>query len=147
VDTLTKEARSVLMGRIKGKNTATEMAVRSALHRLGFRFRLHGRGLPGTPDLVLRRHRTVVFVHGCFWHRHGCPMTSTPKTRPEFWQQKFEANLARDARTTAALQALGWRVVVVWECELRDVVRLEKRLAKVFETGSTSGTPARKLKR
>jgi DNA mismatch endonuclease (patch repair protein) len=74
-------------------------------------------------------------------------MTSTPKTRPEFWQQKFEANLARDARTTAALQALGWRVVVVWECELRDVVRLEKRLAKVFETGSTSGTPARKLKR
>ena len=107
------------MARIRGKDTKPEVAVRSALHRAGFRFRLYARGLPGRPDIVLPRHGVVIFVHGCFWHRHGCSLSSEPATRRRFWQAKFDANVARDRRNARALRALGWRVLTVGECALR----------------------------
>jgi len=132
VDPLTPVERSRLMSRIRRKGTKPEVIVRSVLHRMGLRFRLHDRSLPGTPDIVLPRHGTVVFVHGCFWHRHGCASTTTPKTRTEFWLRKFSANQARDAITESEVEALGWRVVLVWECETRDLVELAQRLMRVF---------------
>ncbi|MFZ9916491.1 MAG: very short patch repair endonuclease [Phycisphaerales bacterium] len=128
-DTLTKAERSALMSRIRGKDTKPEVFVRSALHRAGFRFRLHGAALPGRPDIVLPRHRTVVFVHGCFWHRHGCRLSSEPATRRAFWREKFARNRARDQRTARALRKLGWRVVTVWECSLRTTDRRERAIA------------------
>lgn len=129
VDRLTAERRSALMKSVRQKNTTPEMAVRRALHALGYRFRLHRKDLPGTPDIVLPRHRTVVFVHGCFWHRHpGCRLTTTPSNNSEYWRLKFEGNVARDSRKDAALRDLGWRVVTVWECETRDPSVLSERL-------------------
>jgi DNA mismatch endonuclease, patch repair protein len=119
------------MARIRGKDTAPERAVRSLVHGLGYRFRLHGRDLPGRPDLVLPRLATVIFVHGCFWHRHqGCRFTTTPSTRARFWQDKFSRNVARDRRTAAALRRLGWSVITVWECQLRRPDRLRARLQR-----------------
>lgn len=106
-----------MMSRIKGANTRPERLVRSYLHGLGLRFRLHEKNLPGKPDLVFAKYRAVVFVHGCFWHRHGCRKTYMPKTRPEFWAGKFEGNVRRDARAIQQLREMGWRVFVVWECE------------------------------
>src|SRR5450631_68630 len=107
------------MGRIRGRNTNPELIVRSLLHSLGFRFRLHSRTLPGRPDIVLARHQTVVLVHGCFWHRHpGCRYCYVPKTRKAFWQTKFDSNIDRDKRTKRELVRLGWTVVTVWECQL-----------------------------
>ena len=131
-DTLTKAERSALMARVRGKNTKPEVFVRSALHRAGFRFRLHGRTLPGRPDIVLARHRTVVFVHGCFWHRHGCALSSTPTTRRSFWLEKFKRNRARDQRAARALRRLGWRVLTVWECSLRTAARRENAVARLL---------------
>jgi len=126
-DLLTPTARSALMSRIRGADTKPELAVRSLLHRMGYRFRLHRRDLPGTPDIVLPRHATVAFVHGCFWHRHkDCKGATTPKTRRKFWRDKFDARNRRD------LRKLGWRPVVVWECELRKPERLERRLARLL---------------
>ena len=105
------------MQTVRGRNTGPEIAVRRFLHRAGYRFRLHMSSLPGSPDLVLKRYRTVIFVHGCFWHRHpGCRGTTTPKTRHSFWEAKFEANIKRDTAAIEALEALGWRITVVWEC-------------------------------
>ena len=118
VDTVT---RSRMMASIRGRNTRPEVALRSALHRLGLRFRLHREGLPGRPDIVLLRHRAVVFVHGCFWHRHpGCRLAYDPRSREDFWQAKFAGTVARDARQREALLAEGWRVATVWECALRE---------------------------
>lgn len=112
--------RSRMMAGIRGRNTRPEMRLRGALHALGLRYRLHARKLPGRPDLVFPRFRAVVFVHGCFWHRHaGCRLTTTPATNAVFWQTKFDGNVERDARNVAALKAAGWRVAVVWECCLR----------------------------
>ena len=133
-DTLSKEKRSWNMSRIRSRDTGPERIVRSVLHRLGFRFRLEGRKLPSRPDVVLPKHGVVVFVHGCFWHRHsGCRFAYTPKSRINFWATKFEANVARDRRSSRALRALGWRVVTVWECQTADVDRLaswlERRLS------------------
>lgn len=109
------------MASIRGRNTAPEVALRSAIHRLGLRFRLHCAGLPGRPDVVLPRHRAVVFVHGCFWHRHpGCRLAYSPGSRVDFWQAKFAGTVERDARQRAALLGNGWRVVTVWECALRE---------------------------
>ena len=109
-----------MMAGIGGKNTKPEVRLRSALHATGLRYRLHARKLPGRPDLVFPRFRAVVFVHGCFWHRHtDCRLTTTPATNPTFWQTKFDDNVERDARNIAALRAAGWRVAVVWECCLR----------------------------
>lgn len=112
-------ARSRNMAAIRGKDTKPEMLVRSWVHRRGFRFRLHAKGMPGSPDLVLARHRTVVFVHGCFWHSHGCSNSVVPQTRREFWVEKLGRNVARDAKNFRELTELGWRVFVVWECDLR----------------------------
>jgi DNA mismatch endonuclease (patch repair protein) len=128
-DRLSPEQRSWNMSRIRGKDTGPERAVRSLLHRLGYRFRLHSRVLPGKPDIVLRRYRTVIFVHGCFWHRHrNCRFAYSPKTRQAFWAAKFRDNQRRDARLQEGLKSAGWRVLIVWECELRKEARLRKRL-------------------
>lgn len=110
--------RSALMRKVRGKHSTPEMIVRSALHRAGFRFRLHVKDLPGSPDVVLPSRRAAIFVHGCFWHRHpGCRAASTPKTRTAFWEEKFTRNVARDQRHLAALERAGWKVWTVWECE------------------------------
>lgn len=120
-DSLPPAQRSWLMSRVRGKDTKPELSVRRIAHSLGLRFRLHRRDLPGKPDLVFPKYRLAIFVHGCFWHRHsGCKLASTPKTRTEFWEGKFAANEARDAASIAGLEALDWRVLVIWECETRS---------------------------
>lgn len=130
-DIISPERRSALMSRIRGKDTGIEVLVRTGLHRLGLRYRLGGAGLPGRPDIVLPKHRSVVFVHGCFWHGHACPLFRLPKTRTEFWQAKVDANRLRDARNVADLEASGWRALVVWECQLRG--RNEDEITEVIE--------------
>ncbi len=132
-DRLTREQRSLLMASIRGKDTRPELLVRSVLHRMGFRFRLHRRDLPGKPDVMLPRWRTVLFVHGCFWHQHsGCKGATTPRSRAEFWREKFARNAERDARVIAQLRDLGWRVEVVWECETRKPDLLAERLYELL---------------
>ncbi|MEP7339685.1 MAG: DNA mismatch endonuclease Vsr [Acidobacteriota bacterium] len=132
-DVFTKAKRSEVMSRIRSRNTGPERAVRSMLHRMGYRFRLHGTGLPGKPDIVLPRYRTTIFVHGCFWHRHkGCQFCYMPKSRVEFWLAKFESNVQRDRKVKKLLKKLGWHVLTVWECELRSPDRLSKRLDKAL---------------
>ena len=132
-DVLTPAQRRLNMSRIRGKDTKPELLLRRGLHARGFRFRLHRRDLPGCPDLVFPRFHAVVFVHGCFWHGHGCPMFKSPTTRPEFWAAKIEGNRARDLRVGEDLEAAGWRTLVVWECTLRGPKRLpiEQVLARV----------------
>ena len=120
------------MSRIGSKNTAPELIVRRMLHAMGYRFRLHRKDLPGTPDIVLPASRTVVFVHGCFWHAHGCKIGRPPKTRPEFWGPKLERNRERDLESEAALRAAGWRVETVWQCETRELDTLTDRLARTL---------------
>ncbi len=136
MDIVSPEVRSQMMAGIRGKDTRPELVVRSMVHRMGLRFRLHWKGLPGRPDLVLAKHRTVILVHGCFWHRHTCGLAATPKTRPEFWAAKFETNVRRDAVNKLALKQLGWRVIEVWECEVRDLEGLRQRLHKELIRGS-----------
>lgn len=134
MDRLSREHRSWNMSRIKGRDTAPEKVVRSALHAMGYRFRLHRRDLPGCPDIVLPRHSTVILVHGCFWHRHArCKFAYTPKSRQEFWEEKFAANVVRDKRTRRSLRSLGWRVIVVWECQTADCELLRQRLKAALE--------------
>jgi len=128
-DVFTKSKRSEVMSRIKGRNTLPERLVRSMLHRMGYRFRLHRKDLPGKPDIVLSRYKTAIFVHGCFWHRHkDCRFAYTPKTRTDFWLKKLESNAIRDQQVKADLERLGWRVITVWECELRTPDQLAGRL-------------------
>jgi DNA mismatch endonuclease (patch repair protein) len=128
-DVLSAEQRHRNMSRIRGRDTTPERTVRSVLHRLGYRFRLHRRDLPGRPDIVLPRFGSVIFVHGCFWHRHlGCRYTTTPSTRSEFWQNKFQQNVARDKRNEADLRKAGWRVLCVWECQTRETEVLARQL-------------------
>ncbi len=149
VDRLSADVRRALMARIRSKNTAPEMTVRSTAHQLGYRFRLHRRDLPGTPDLVFPRLGLALFVHGCFWHRHeGCRRASTPRTRREFWAAKFERNLRRDLEAREGLHAIGWRTAVVWECECRDGERLAALLAGILQGPSrgTSHVPIASLK-
>lgn len=139
-DLISKERRSWNMSRIGSKNTEPERFVRSILHRLGCRFRLHVRSLPGTPDIVLPRWRTVIFVDGCFWHRHGgCKYAYTPKSRLAFWRAKFRENVQRDKRVARALAELGWSTYVVWECETREPGQLTARLQKLFLRQSKGG--------
>lgn len=143
MDRLSAAKRSWNMSRIRGRDTSPERAVRSILHRMGFRFRLHSRTLPGRPDIVLPAHRTAVFVHGCFWHRHrGCKMCYTPKSRVDFWQQKFADNVRRDRTARRLLKGLGWSVLTVWECELADPPAVARRLALALKP--QSAPPARK---
>ncbi len=133
MDTFTAAERSEIMRRVHGKNTTPEKIVRSMLHRLGFRFRLHDKNLPGNPDIILPKHKTTIFVHGCFWHRHsGCPRASTPATRQEYWLPKFRRTIERDAENQARLRNAGWNVIVVWECELKDRVRLGEKLSMLI---------------
>jgi DNA mismatch endonuclease (patch repair protein) len=124
-DVVDQQTRSRMMAGIRGKNTRPEQALRRALHARGFRFRLHSRKVHGRPDLVFPKHGAVVFVHGCFWHRHeGCRYTTTPSTRQVFWQTKFEKNVARDSAVRTTLLESGWRVATVWECSLRKPDRV-----------------------
>lgn len=134
MDTLSKAERSERMSRIRARDTKPELRVRRLLHGLGYRFRLHRRTLPGTPDLVFPSRKKAIFVHGCFWHRHeGCRLARLPKTRQDFWLPKLEGNRARDLRDQAALRDLGWEVLVVWECEVQSQ-DLRDRLVAFLES-------------
>jgi DNA mismatch endonuclease (patch repair protein) len=133
-DSLTKERRSWNMSRVCSKNTKPELFVRSILHCSGYRFRLHNLNLPGKPDIVLAKYRTIIFVHGCFWHRHkNCKDATVPKSRTEFWLQKFSQNVERDEKARLALSQLGWKVLVVWECETLQPDLLLNRLKQELE--------------
>ena len=129
MDRFDARQRSRIMSTVRSKNTLPELLVRSITHKLGFRYSLHRKDLPGSPDLVFSSRRKVIFVHGCFWHQHaGCPRSKAPATRQDYWLPKLEANRARDRRNTRHLQRLGWGVLIVWECELKDLDRLRKRI-------------------
>jgi DNA mismatch endonuclease, patch repair protein len=129
--------RSRIMGTVGQRNTGPELVVRKALHRLGIRFRLYRKSLPGTPDIVLPGRRVAILVHGCFWHRHqGCAKATTPKSRVDFWSAKFARNVERDSDNARKLAALGWRVVVIWECETKDLDYLDERLLAELQLNS-----------
>ena len=127
------EQRSRNMSAIKSKNTKPEIKVRKVLHSMGYRFRLHSKDLPGSPDIVLPKYKTVIFVHGCFWHRHkNCKYASTPKTRQEFWNKKFKTNIERDLEIQDKIKNLNWRSVVIWECETKNIENLRDKIIDVF---------------
>lgn len=129
MDRISEQRRSWNMSQIRNRDTRPERQVRSMLHQMGYRFRLQAKDLPGRPDVVLPKYRTVVLVHGCFWHRHeGCRFAYAPKSRVEFWRAKFRQNVRRDLEVCRLLEQDGWRVVTVWECELRTPDRLRERL-------------------
>jgi len=137
-DVFTPEKRSEVMSRIRGRDTKPELLVRSLIHRMGYRFRLHVKTLPGRPDIVLPRHRKIVLVHGCFWHGHpGCKRARRPQTNREFWRNKIKANIERDGKVLRQLRDLGWDVLVVWECETRDEEELELKLRTFLEAEQT----------
>jgi DNA mismatch endonuclease (patch repair protein) len=145
-DTLSPEARSERMGRIKAKDSQAELAVRSMVHRLGFRFRLHRRDLPGCPDLAFPRLKRVIFVHGCFWHRHpspDCKLGRMPKSRLDFWAAKLNGNRERDLRNLAKLEALGWSALVVWECELANKEHVRNMIREFLEGHEAAEAAAR----
>ena len=144
MDVLTAAQRQLNMARVRGRDTKPEWQVRRDLHRAGFRYRLHIRALPGRPDLALPRHRTVIFVHGCFWHGHSCRAANLPATRTDFWRAKIDGNRARDVASTKALIQSGWRVFTVWECALRGRARqplgvLVERLTAWLRSGELRG--------
>ena len=135
MDIVDPARRSKMMAGIQGRDTVPELVVRRTAHRLGFRFRLYRKDLPGRPDLVFPRYRVVVLVHGCFWHRHeGCRYAYTPRSRVKFWTEKFRQNVARDRRTEDALRSLGWRVLVIWECETCNDAVVADRLKRFLRT-------------
>ncbi|MDE0356993.1 MAG: DNA mismatch endonuclease Vsr [Gammaproteobacteria bacterium] len=139
LDPLTAGQRSALMSRVRSKDTKPEMRVRRLVHGMGYRYRLHAKELPGRPDLVFRPRRKVIFVHGCFWHRHdGCRRATTPNTRTSYWEDKFRKNVARDRRNLLDLAELGWDAIVVWECETRDLERLAPQLARFLDGNARS---------
>ena len=130
MDKITPQQRSRNMAHVKGKDTKPEKLVRSLLHGMGYRFRLHIKTLPGKPDIVLPRYRAAIFVHGCFWHGHeGCRRATIPATRTEFWESKISGNKERDLRNIAALEDLGYRCLTVWQCEMKDSENLKQRLS------------------
>ena len=127
------EQRSRNMSAIKSKNTKPEIKVRKVLHSMGYRFRLHSKDLPGSPDIVLPKYKTVIFVHGCFWHRHkDCKYATTPKTRQDFWNKKFTTNIERDLEIHEKIKNLNWRSVVIWECETKHMENLRDKIIDVF---------------
>ncbi len=142
-DIVDRQTRSRMMAGVKATDTRPELLVRRLVHRAGFRFRLHVRELPGRPDIVLPRHRAVIFVHGCFWHGHGCHLFRWPSSREDFWRGKITANRARDRRAHRLLKLAGWRVLVVWECALKGSRRLDdealsRRMARWLKTATRS---------
>ena len=136
MDTLTPKQRSAAMAAVAAKNTAPEILVRKLLHGLGYRFRLHVEELPGTPDIVLPKWNTVVFVNGCFWHGHSCARGRAPTSNVEFWQRKIGKNRERDSRVRRELRKCGWRVLTVWQCETKDRLRLARRLTRLIAKSS-----------
>ena len=132
-DPLTKDERSERMSRIRSADTKPEMVVRRIVHRMGYRYRLHAKGLPGNPDLAFKARRKVIFVHGCFWHQHGCRQYRMPRTRTDFWDPKLQTNKTRDAKVQRELRELGWKVLIVWECEIKDLVGLQERITAFLE--------------
>ena len=138
MDTLTPAQRSERMSRIRSKNTKPELAVRSLVHRMGYRFRIHRKDLPGSPDLVFPSLRKAIFVHGCFWHAHdGCSASNRPKTRAAYWSEKFDRNKRRDRRNASALRRAGWSVATIWECEAKSADFVSKKVSRFL--GSTKG--------
>ena len=128
------ERRSRNMSAIKSKNTKPEIAVRKLLHSMGYRFRLHRKDLPGSPDIVLPKYKTVIFVHGCFWHRHeNCKYASNPKTRVEFWNKKFKDNIVRDIKNQEKLKSLGLKSKIIWECETKNIDKLREKLIHIMD--------------
>lgn len=132
-DRFTPEERSRIMAKVKGRDTKPEILVRRILHRLGYRFRLYRKDLPGKPDIVLPRHRKIIFVHGCFWHGHDCKRGARPETNADFWNAKIKGNMERDARNTEELKRLGWDVLTLWVCEMKDPDELAERLGRFIE--------------
>lgn len=135
-DSLTREARSERMARIGGKDTGPEMVVRKLVHSLGYRYRLHRKDLPGSPDLVFPARARVIFVHGCFWHRHpdpSCKLARLPKSRLEFWEPKLNANARRDKIAQEKLEQMGWKILVIWECEFKDRISLKSKIGAFFD--------------
>ena len=134
MDSVSSQRRSEIMGRVRSRDTRPELIVRRLAHSMGYRYRLHSQDLPGRPDLVFRSRKKVIFVHGCFWHRHqGCALARIPKSRQDFWIPKFEANKSRDMRTEEALRQAGWQVLVVWECELGDLPSLKNKIEEFLD--------------
>ena len=140
-DRISPKQRSRIMARIGNVDTQPEMRVRRLVHRLGYRYRLHRRDLPGTPDLVFPVRRKIIFVHGCFWHQHDCPRGSRPASNQDFWNRKLDKNVLRDQANTAELEGIGWTVLVVWECETKNLENLAQRLES-FLCGGQGGSPA-----
>jgi DNA mismatch endonuclease (patch repair protein) len=134
VDSLSKQQRSEIMSRVRSKNMRPEMAVRKLVFALGYRYRLHARDLPGCPDLAFRPRKKVIFVHGCFWHRHAnCALARMPKSRLDFWMPKLEGNRVRDEKNRKTLAREGWKVLTIWECELRNTKRLERGIRRFLD--------------
>jgi DNA mismatch endonuclease (patch repair protein) len=145
MDTVTPATRSRMMAAVRSKNTKPELAVRTLVHELGFRFRLHRTDLPGTPDLVFPRLRCVLFVHGCFWHRHpSCPATTTPKDNAEYWATKFKRNVERDRSAAKELRTMGWHVLVIWQCQTRDGPRLRQKLKRFLDRQSAKAAGSKR---
>ena len=131
MDTVNSETRSRIMSRIHGKDTVPEMAIRRLIHGMGYRYRLHDRSLPGSPDLVFRSRKKVIFVNGCFWHRHhGCRLATVPKTNVEYWTEKFRLNSERDRKTHEEFELLGWKILLIWQCEIRDTEKVKRKIIK-----------------
>jgi len=131
-DKISKNKRSWNMSRIRGRDTKPELVVRSLLHRCGYRFSLRRKNLPGKPDIVMPKYKTVIFVNGCFWHRHkGCRYAYKPKSRREFWARKFQENMARDRRVSIALRKMGWHVLVIWECEVEQASKIKRLINQI----------------
>jgi DNA mismatch endonuclease (patch repair protein) len=137
VDRVSSEVRSAIMRAVKSRHTGPEMIVRRAAHAMGFRFRLHDGKLPGKPDIVLRRHRSAILVHGCFWHGHACAKGRLPKSNRKFWTEKIARNRLRDSQAIAALRRLGWKTLVVWQCQTRDSSMLRRKLERFLGSAGT----------
>jgi len=141
-DTFTPEKRSRIMSQVKGRDTKPEKVVRSLLHRLGYRFRLHRKDLPGKPDIVLPKHRKVIFVHGCFWHGHtGCKRSARPTDNAEFWNIKIDGNIKRDIDNLAKMQSAGWDALVIWQCETKKEADLIEKLQSFLGNSNTDRNP------
>lgn len=140
-DTVTSANRSLMMAKVRSRDTQPEMKVRRIAHALGLRFRLHRKDLAGSPDLVFPKHKVAIFVHGCFWHQHpGCSRATMPKSRTDFWSQKLEKNVERDRRAIGDLESRGWQVEVFWECETKKSDLLEERIRRIFSLKDIPGS-------